>query len=68
MKSLAYIIKDTLQLNDINVIGYTPDKFIQYRHTSKPDVNIELSKEVMRDEILELAKQIKTEVEHENAK
>jgi hypothetical protein len=54
-----------LQLNDINVIGYTPDKFIQYRHTSKPDTNIELAKEVMRDEILELADQIKTEVEHE---
>ena len=68
MKSLAYIIKDVLQLNDINVIGYTPDKFIQYRHTSKPDANIELAKEVMRNEILELVGQIKTEVEQENDK
>lgn len=65
MKSLAYIIKDILNLDDVNIISYLSDKFIQYRHTSKPDINIELSKEIMRDEILELANQIKTEVEHE---
>lgn len=65
MKSLAYIIKDILKLNDVNIISCLPDKFIQHRHTSKPDINIELSKEVMRDEILELADQIKIEVEHE---
>ena len=65
MKSLAYIIKDVLNLDDVNIISYLPDKFIQYRHTSKPNINIELSKEVMRAEILELADQIKIEVEHE---
>lgn len=66
MKSLAYIIKDVLNLNDVNIISCLPDKFIQYRHTSKPDTNIELAKEVMRDEILELADQIKQEIEDEN--
>ena len=65
MKSLAYIIKDVLNLNDVNIISCLPDKFIQYRHTSKPDTNIELAKEVMRDEILELANQIKQEIEDE---
>ena len=66
MKSLAYIIKDILKLNDVNIISCLPDKFIQYRHTSKPDTNIELAKEVMRDEILELADQVKQEIEDEN--
>ena len=66
MKSLAYIIKDVLNLDDVNIISCLPDKFIQYRHTSKPDTNIELAKEVMRDEILELADQIKQEIEDEN--
>lgn len=66
MKSLAYIIKDVLNLNDVNIISCLPDKFIQYRHTSKPDTNIELAKEVMRDEILELADQVKQEIEDEN--
>ncbi len=68
MKSLASIIKDILKLNDVNIISCLPDKFIQYRHTSKPDTNIELAKEVMRDEILELAKQIKAELEDEKYK
>lgn len=68
MKSLAYIIKDVLNLDDVNIISCLPDKFIQYRHTSKPDTNIELAKEVMRDEILELAKQIKAELEDEKYK
>ena len=68
MKSLAYIIKDILNLDDVNIISYLPDKFIQYRHTSKPDTNIELSKEVMRDEILELVEQIKVEIEDEKYK
>ena len=54
-----------MQLNDINIIGYTPDKFIQYRHTSKPDANIELAKDIMRDEILELADQVKQDLEDE---
>lgn len=68
MKSLAYIIKDILRLNDVNIISCLSDKFIQYRHTSKPDTNIELAKEVMRDEILELADQIKQELEDEKYK
>lgn len=68
MKSLAYLIKDILNLDDINIISCTSDKFIRYRHTSKPDANIELAKEVMRDEILELAKQIKAELEDEKYK
>lgn len=68
MKSLAHIINDILDLTDISIIKCLPDKLIRYRHVSKPDINIELAKDVMRDEIFKLAEQIKHEIEDEKYK
>lgn len=65
MKSLAYIIKDILQLTDVEIIKCLPDDKIRYRHTSKPDIDLELIKSIMQDEVLELAEQINVEIENE---
>lgn len=65
MKSLAYIIKDILNLTNVEIVKCSPDELIRYRHTSKPDVDIELVKSIMRNEVLELAEQIKDEIGNE---
>lgn len=54
MKSLAYIIRDLLNLDNVEIIKCLPDKLIRYRHTSKPDADIDLTKSVMQDDIFEL--------------
>lgn len=65
MKSLAYIIKDILNLTNAEIVKCSPDELIRYRHTSKPDINLELIRSIMRDEVLELAKQVKDEIDNE---
>lgn len=58
LKTLAYIIKDILDIQDITFVNRPPDKLIQYRHVSTPDADISLARNVMNDEILELADQL----------
>ena len=58
LKSLAYIIKDILDIPNIMFVSRPPDKLIQYRHVSTPDADTSLARNVMNDEILELAEQI----------
>lgn len=65
MKSLAQIIKDILGIPQIKLINTEPDKLIRYRHTSIPDANIQLAKDIMQKEVLELAAQIKDELLNE---
>jgi nucleoside-diphosphate-sugar epimerase len=62
LKSLAHIIGDVLNINNIEYHECSEDNFIQYRHTSKPDEDIELSKSIMKDEIIELYEEIKNEI------
>lgn len=62
MESLANIINSILKEKfniESKLINLPVDIFIQYRHTSKPDSNIELTKNNMKNSILELATQIK---------
>jgi hypothetical protein len=62
MKSLAYIIGAVLDISKIEYRESTTDDFIQYRHTSKPDEDIETAKSIMKNEILALAEEIKKEI------
>lgn len=54
MEALANIVNDVLHAN-CKLIELPPDTSIQYRHVSKVNNNIELSKHIMSPHILELA-------------
>ena len=56
MKSLARVVKVILGKPNAELVSMPPDSMIQYRHVSKPDADIQLAKDVMADEILELAR------------
>lgn len=55
MRSLAKVVKVILGKPNVELVSMPPDSMIQYRHVSKPDADIQLAKDVMTDEILELA-------------
>ncbi len=57
MEALANIVNDVLCLN-CELIELPKDKSIQYRHVSIVNNNIELSKNIMKQHILELAPQV----------
>lgn len=60
LKTLASIINDVLSDNygiKSKLIETDPDKFIRYRHTSKVDYDVKLSRQIMEKHIKDIANQ-----------
>lgn len=61
LKSLATIINEVLSDNygiKSKLIETDPDKFIRYRHTSKPDCNMDIVRKIMEKHIKDIVNQL----------